>query len=485
MSDSRNALQSMFREDNRHANFGDMLMRIHVRGFRCHINTVVEIASPITALCGLNGTGKSTLLQLAAAAYKGPDRDQVKPYYIKDFLVVGTLDPAPFTDEARVEYKYWQVDHALKTVTISRNAETKRWAGYAGRPQRQVLFAGIGLYLPRIEQRDFIVRNARSLTVLQSNVVADHIRNWTCRILGHNYDSVLSNMVAYSQRTAEVVSVERSGITYSEAHMGYGEGRSQYLISMLETLPERSLVLVEEPETSLHLSAQYEFGQYLVDAAMRKRHQILLTTHSEFMLKALPSASIVYLKRTEAGIDTVPGLTALQAKSLMTEGQDKALYILVEDECAKAILSEIIRRVDPDFLRSIGIHVGGNADAIGKTVRSLEDTGLSVAAVRDADQGDDPKKNIFKLPGNAVPENELFSSDSVKGYMQETYGINLDDFAATLADVDHHEWLTRLADRVSQERSALTGEVARAYARGISEADASTLTDLLKEASRK
>src|SRR4051812_27464519 len=95
MSDPRNILQSKFAEGGRYANFGSVLMQMKVCGFRCHSETTIDIKSPITAFCGINGTGKSTLLQLSAVAYQN-DPQLGDSYYIKDFLVVGTLDPTPF-----------------------------------------------------------------------------------------------------------------------------------------------------------------------------------------------------------------------------------------------------------------------------------------------------------------------------------------------------------------------------------------------------
>ena len=126
--------------------------------------------------------------------------------------------------------------------------------------------------------------------------------------------------------------------------MGYGEARSQFLIGNLELLPEKSLVLIEEPETSLHPSAQYEFGAYLVDVSRRRGHQILLTTHSDYVLKALPSESSIYLHRKQNAIVPIVGLTPQRAKSLMAQGHDKALHVLVEDACGKAMVTELIRK---------------------------------------------------------------------------------------------------------------------------------------------
>ena len=202
MSDERNRLQSMFKEADRYSNFGEFLVRIHVKGFRCHSNTLVDFASPITAFCGLNGTGKSTFLQLAAACYTNSE-----PYYINHFMVVGTLDPSPFAADATVEFRFWQNNRSLKPLTLSRNASNKRWQGYSRRPERHVFFAGIGLYLPRIEQRDFITRNANRLTVSDNPIVSEQHKEWTCRVLGQNYERIISNTVQYSNRSGKVISV--------------------------------------------------------------------------------------------------------------------------------------------------------------------------------------------------------------------------------------------------------------------------------------
>lgn len=484
MTDPRSALQRMFNETNRHANFGDLLIRIHVRGFRCHANTVIEVKNPITAFCGLNGTGKSTLLQLAATAYKNPIPGR-KPYYVKDFLVVGTLDPAPFTKDASAEFTYAQADRSIKSVTLSRNAQTKRWQGYQSRPQRRVLFAGAGLYLPKVEQRDFVIHKASRLKVSGQSVAPAHVKEWICRVLSQAYEHVHLNTVKFSNLTSNVATVKRSGSTYSETHMGYGEGRTQYLINTIETLPDQSLVLIEEPETSLHASAQYEFGRYLVDVAKRKRHQILLTTHSDSLLKALPSQSRFYLNRTNKGIEPIIGLTAGEARSLMAQGHEKALHILVEDDCAEAILSELIRRVDMNFLQSVGVYPVGGAETIATTMRTLSTTGLPVAAVRDGDRGDAPSNNLFKLPGAHPPERVLFSSSSVKEHVRRTYRVDLDDFSASLAGEDHHRWFDLLGAHVSQNRTAIVSEAARAYVSGLSEAEVVALIEPLKEAAQR
>ncbi len=491
MSDLRNAIQKKFEPQSRFPNYGDLITRINIIGFRCHSNTFVEIRSPITAFCGLNGTGKSTLLQLAATAYQSPDNDHFPHFNISDFMLVGTLDPTPFTNDAKVEYRYWQEDRDTKTTTLSRNVHSSRWRGYGRRPNRIVFFTGVGHYLPKIEQRDFVVQYAKHLDISNTTPVPNEVRTWTSTILSCRYDEIVSNTVDYSRNTnhriGEVVSANRYGATYSEAHMGYGEGRTLYLVSSIEKLPPNSLILLEEPETSLHPSAQHQLGKYLVDVVNRKGHQIMLTTHSMFLLTALPSQSILYLKRATAGIEPVRDITAVEIRSLLADGHVKALHVLVEDNCAQAILREIIRRAEPDFLRVIEIHCGErglSADTIAVTVRSLKETKIPIAGVRDGDMTAAPRDNIFKLPGNLPPEKELFVHPAVRAHIEATYGVGLSDFETTIVGIDHHDWFSFLGQRVNHDPSVLLNEAARVYANSLPENEITTLIRLLKEATQ-
>jgi len=482
MSDPRNVLQNKFQDSHRYSNFGNVLMRMHVKGFRCHTNTVIEFKSPITAFCGLNGVGKSTLLQLAASAYLGDTSQET--YYINNFIDSHKFDLKPFSDNAQVEYKFLKEGNSLQQLTISHKS-SGGWDGYKRRPKRKVLFVKIGSYLPRIDKSDFINRYSEEVELTSSDPVDPHVKEWTCKILSQNYDDIFCRTFSYKKRTEKINSVQQGNIIYSESHMGYGEARSQYLIRLLEGLPNKSLILIEEPEISLHPSAQHHFGCYLVDVAIRKSHQIFLTTHSEFILQALPSQSRVYLGKDFEGVKVIEGLTALEAQSLMTEGNVKALHILVEDLCAKAILSELLRLADNGFLGSVAIHASGDYNTISRTVRTLRETGLPVVAVLDADQTATPKENIFKLPGTLPPEKELFSSEAVKNHIQSTYRLNLSDFMASLGEVDHHDWFKRLANRISIDEAALVTEVARVYVKNDSAVCTSNLPQLLKEASRK
>ena len=84
-------------------------------------NTLIEVASPITAFCGLNGTGKSTLLQLAAASYAAPDPIGLA-YYIRTFLDAASLTQTHLLIMRGLNISFGNKIVRLKSLTISRGS---------------------------------------------------------------------------------------------------------------------------------------------------------------------------------------------------------------------------------------------------------------------------------------------------------------------------------------------------------------------------
>ena len=113
----------------------------------------------------------------------------------------------------------------------------------------------------------------------------------------------------------------------------------------------------------------------------------------------------------------------------MGGGAVKALHILVEDEVAKAVLREIVRLSDPQFLKVIGVHAVGDKGTIQRTMQALVGKGIPIAAVRDGDVGQNTGQNLFSLPGTEPPEKEILQKcPEVRQMLLDGYGLDLADF---------------------------------------------------------
>jgi len=491
MNDPRNTLQSKFREQHRYANFGNILTRMEVHGFRLHQATTVDLLSPVTAFCGHNGTGKTTLLQLAACAFREGERG----YKLSDFFAVGPLDPTPFAEDAQFLLGVWQAEGRNRNYTLSKRR--KGWSDYRLRDERHVFFLGASEFLPRFERQDFAFRYASRLTLGAQTPCANDITASVAKILGWHYDNMDKTVVSMKKRSDSLLSSTRAGLRYSEIHMGFGECRVHNIVNTLESQPEKSLLLLEEPEISLHQAAQFRLGEYLLTLAARKGHQILLSTHSEHLLRALPQASRVLIVRDGTGlIQILPGLASSQAASVMADGHDAALTILVEDDVARCILTELLAALAPHLLATTrmvvggyendqGQQVGGGKDAISSAMRTLRGAGLRVAAVLDESGATDVGNFVFSLPGTQAPEMEIFGCATVHAHWRDTYNLDVPTFVAGLQGANHHAWFDRLARRLLRPREFLVCEAARIYALTVMDLARPLVDQLGEAASRK
>lgn len=75
---------------------------------------------------------------------------------------------------------------------------------------------------------------------------------------------------------------------FCEYNSGSGEFLVATIVREVEKAPNNSIVLIDEPEVSLHPRAQYRLVEYFFDAIKRKHIQMIVTTHSEHIVEMLP-----------------------------------------------------------------------------------------------------------------------------------------------------------------------------------------------------
>jgi predicted ATPase len=438
VTNSSEKLLSQYKRENRYNNFGECLRQIDIDGFRGIFNCPIQFDFPITAISGLNGAGKSTIGQIAICGYKKPTiSNDYKRRYIKDFFPISIADPHPITNEAKLIYTFETNDYSKpQRVTVSRADSS--WSGYKRQPERYCYYIGFTVYIPKIERRDLSIYGASSLKFSSERKIDSSIIQQMSKIIGYNYDNVEFKSVAHNQKELEIGIASRLGYSYSENNMGFGEGRVLYTIDELENSPDKSLFIIEEPETSLHESAQHELTKYLLDVCLRKHHQIILSTHSDVILSGLPPEALKFVSRDKQGVKIIDQVSSMHMKSLLSGGHTKALDIFVEDEFAKTLLTEIIRLKDHSLLQAVAIYPIGDTKKVFEIVSIFRKTGKNAIAVRDADIGDDVSQGLYKFPGKFPPEREVFQNSDVKSLVNSTYKINVDWLLQKNDSIDHH-----------------------------------------------
>jgi predicted ATPase len=393
--------------------FGNILKSLTMKEIR-GIEASLEFSWPITVIAGTNGSGKTTMLQLCSAAYK--QKTGGRHYKIGEWIRGALSGETPaFNEKSTVSFSFWD---DTQGITIPYQKDRTRW-GYPRRknPERHVEFFGITTFAPRIERKDRLHVFRSKLEIKETTKFSSELLQSISKVLGITYLEGSMHKVGLAKGgwSDLLPQITKADSLYAEPHMGAGEQKVIRLIQALEAIPNKSLVLLEEPEITLHPDAQRGLAWYLMSLCRRKGHQIIVATHSAELFETLPSSARILLLRKSKNIEVLPRAPYITAaRELAGVVKTNKDLILVEDIVGKVFLTEILRRYDKTILDNSVIVPVGNTDDVYRMVKSFRDGNVRAIGVRDPDIGDDKHNGIFSLPGDQAPESLLLHVDNIK-----------------------------------------------------------------------
>jgi hypothetical protein len=307
----------------------------------------------------------------------------------------------------------WRIDFNILDRTFAQKGNLNRNARFVSSKwrrddlaERDVVIFPIQRTVPAGEQ----TRYKKFIGIYQKkDAVIEPLPTPICKAAGRILGKDLTNFKIAKLRKADevylLIGYQKTN-DYSQFHFGAGEASIIEMVSKIEAADNEALVLIEEIENGLHPLATERMVEYLIDAATRKRLQVIFTTHSEYALKNLPPEAIWACVDGEA----YHGRLSIESLRAMTGSAEKDRVVFVEDDFAKDWVEDILRQLVAGGLAATEIHAaGGYPYLIDVTTHHNKDPSTSKRAVAIVD-GDTPiaaSKEILKLPGG-VPENEVF-----------------------------------------------------------------------------
>ena len=358
----------------------------------------IDFTFPVTALVGPNGCGKSSVLQ---ALYGCP-----KDSSLGNFWFSTSLDPISDEEGSRPSLVYTYVDtNATCCEVVKTRIQKQRGDSYDPdywEPSRPLLKLGMTL-LPGgkrhatiimdvinidfryqlsafdryfyFEQLNSYHRNrrhrkqdvirSRSSKILKgldpNNSRSDS--NEAVHILSQKEIATLSRILGKRYRAGKILFHKFHGFwahtvvfevestlsphKYTEANAGSGEVAVALLVHKLSNVKEGSLVLLDEPEYSLHPGAQREVLAYLLRQCIEKKLQIVFTTHAPAMIDGLPASSLKVFDIDPTTEKFVIHQNRSVDEAFVSIGQrvHSAWMIRVEDALAKELLEECMKKM--------------------------------------------------------------------------------------------------------------------------------------------
>lgn len=416
---------------------------LEISGLRGWTGQRIDFNFPIVALVGENGSGKSTVLQSAAAVYRSPDKKDDR--FASDFF-----PDTPFerVSAASIRFSYRE---GSNSQTRSVRKPSDRWRGNPERPERRIEYVDLSRIQP-VGARVGYVKLLKAGVTEESHAAfeADRLGRFS-QIMGKSYAAAGLSLTSVDHRRAVPVLMHDEA-RYSGFHQGAGEIAAAELLAA--DYPKYGLVLIDEIETSLHPRAQRRLVQDLAKIARENELQIVLTTHSPYVLDELPPEGRIYLMKGATGRTVVTGVSPDFAMTRMDEEQHPECDVYVEDNRAATMVSEMLIFADRDLRARVRVIPYGSASvgmALGLMASQQRFPRPSVVFL-DGDQVAAAGCNL--TPGDDAPERVVFEGLQRQGWPDVALRIGrstaetVDALTRAMTLTDHHDWLGDAADRL-------------------------------------
>lgn len=422
------------------------LQMIKTNGLRGWSGQAIEFNFPVVAVVGENGAGKSTLLKVAACVYDNKDKD--KRFYPSAFFVETHWDKI---QGVNIDFR---IKRGPNVESFRITKPTKRWRVPENGPKRDVYLLDVSRTLP-LDASAGYAKIARSAAAeVESAEIDDAFRQRLSHVLGRNYKKARFATSDVDKKRA-VGLLEREWGEHSQFHQGAGEDATLDLFRTLQGLPENSLLIIDEIEASLHPRAQRRLVRFLLWLARHRRIQVLLSTHSPYVLQELPQEARILLLPGPQGLSVVYGVSADFAMSRLDEEIHPEVHVFVEDREAEILLREILASSEEsaELLNRIAIGPVGPANVVSMLGKLAKDNKLPYRALSILD-GDHQDANCSVLPGNLAPERMIYEDLKAKNWpnLPARFGVGAGGLFTALEDAmlepDHHRWNTMVGDQI-------------------------------------
>jgi predicted ATPase len=408
----------------------------------------ITFAFPLTVIVGPNGSGKSSILH---ALWGMPLKKSTSRFWFStavDPITEGGANGVP-----RYHYKHWisELNRYVETRKVRVGRRRGYWEparalvsdGMAPMPEltektkkyrsadrwtptaREVKYLNLKCEFSAFDRVFYFADRSHTLDERQKNIAKDAKKlarviqaglqsykpgghqavfenreltpvelDWVSYILGREYTGaryVLHRL--YGHIEAPTVVFKRPNLTYSEAFAGSGELAVVRAVIEILSYPKYTLVLLDEPETSLHPGAQERFLGFLLEIIRTQHIQVVISTHSPTLVNLLPPSAIRTLEETTDGKMQIVEVTHPEAAfNVLGHQSNTKITVVVEDALLTCLVQMAVRLLSPGEQSALVIHTPSTgADTIltyDIPVWMAEERNIFVILDGDQDPGD-------------------------------------------------------------------------------------------------
>lgn len=418
----------------------------NLAGFSSPFN--INFNAGLSALCGKNGVGKSTLLKVIFQKLKNNLLEGEK-ITVNTEVIVEIEGASP----GLIEEKLFYLDPSYECARIIKFL--------LGTENSEELLEGL---------------EVNGILNKEANIKA------VSRAIGKPYKKIDVYEVESSleeDHTFPFFKVELpDGTEYSSTSMGMGEHLCMYLFWYVNWLNKKSILLIEEIENYLSPYSQETLIDYLAYMLSDRKIWTIITSHSEYILNKIGAANTHVLHTRNGQTKNVNSKRQREYLKALGIGEKTKGAFLVEDECAALFLKYIINYLDPSLLDTreiIGLRCDSNLERLIQHFEPHITPEYDFFVIFDADQS----SKIFNISNrfigaSALPSSGLLCPDEelwntliqFRSGISNTLAIQNDRLEEAIAEhslADHHDRLKRIASELNITYESLLSGICKQW----------------------
>lgn len=415
--------------------FPSRIERLSIKGLIGFSDCDVIFDRGLTILAGVNGAGKSSILDALSQG------------------ITGQAAVSPWVAKSRLENSILEVDCAVKQTSVRFNYP--RATTDENPPTIPVTRFDSGTFARRLRDSVYSTENFSDLLdgvsakTISAGVTLDLINY----IIGKSYTGLeIFEYEGFDGSEEPYFRCTCAEGNYGAESMGLGELSLLCLYWLVERQNTDSFIVVEEPETHVAFRSQARLFNYLARRSLEKGLWLVVSTHSSAVIGSVPLSYLRIVQRVggQTQVLTSPNENQVLATLELTPKVKAAL--LLEDLGAKSLLQAVIRRHCPNLARSFELVVLNGEGEIQNSLRSYPHKIQSFKIRGVFDGGftvpDDLTDLATKIPGDVPPDKVLQSIvSSIPQTIATTLGFTsqqMSDARAAADSHEHHQWVNEM-----------------------------------------
>lgn len=247
--------------------------------------------SSVTGIFGLNGSGKTTILQAVLCLFRSKGTENTKMSRFFKYTSAGNKWIGS-SYSAVVDYfqlsgrKHIQITDKEIAYSKPRSEWKPR---QAAKPDRHVIYIPLADSVPDIEK----VSDKRvTFNPIVGDTLDQQITDAATYVMGVKYDKLKVNKIA----KLDCFTVERNEVSCHSLNLGAGEQKVFRILQRLYRAPQFSLFVIDEIDLTLHTAALKKLIHVMVKEASRadRNLQIIFTSHRRVNDKCRVQCSLYY-----------------------------------------------------------------------------------------------------------------------------------------------------------------------------------------------